>query len=233
MSPPRVRIGIPVWCRYDLLARLLRHLAEEPSPTVEFECLIVDNGGQIRDRPEIQALASVPGLPPIEVRAPPYNLGVAGAWNTCLEDGVPCLIANDDVLFRSPDAAAFLAAAETHPDTVIFEASSTNEGFSTFYVARPNRWRELGAFDELFYPAYFEDNDCRYRLALAGRPTRSVALPSWSHDNSSSLAAYDARQTRQHWGAYHRNEAYYSAKWGGPPGHERYRRPFNAGPTTP
>jgi GT2 family glycosyltransferase len=85
---------------------------------------------------------------------------------------------------------------------------------------------EMGGFDELLNPAYFEDNDCRYRLLMAGNPVIKTQLKGWSHDNSSTLSGSDDSYKRMHWCLFHRNQKYYHLKWGGLPGMEKFRTPF-------
>ena len=112
------------------------------------------------------------------------------------------------------------------PEVVVFEGKDPVAGFSTFYVDKPDVWLKMGGFDELFNPSYFEDNDCRYRLHLAGFPVKKVLLRGWRHDNSSTLASGDESYKRMHWCLYQRNRSYYIRKWGGLPGSEVHSSPF-------
>ncbi|WP_226423583.1 MULTISPECIES: glycosyltransferase family 2 protein [unclassified Synechococcus] len=163
-----------------------------------------------------------------EVIVPKYNLGVAGSWNFFIQRFGSCIIANDDVVFARETIESFSAASMAFPEVVIFEGKDSVAGFSTFYVNKSDFWMEMGGFDELFNPAYFEDNDCRHRLRLAGRPVKQIFLNGWHHDNSSTLASGDASYKRMHWCLYQRNRSYYIHKWGGLPGRESNLSPFGS-----
>ena len=111
-----------------------------------------------------------------EVIIPNYNLGVAGSWNYFLKQFPSCIIANDDVVFARETIDCFAAASMAFPEVVIFEGKDPVAGFSTFYVSNSDILMKMGGFDELFNPSYFEDDDCRYRLRLAGYPVKKVLL---------------------------------------------------------
>ena len=188
---------------------------------------ILDNGGGLLDssiwrNAQQRFLFVIP-----EVIVPRFNLGVAGSWNFFLKQFGSCIIANDDVVFARQTIQTFASASLAFPEVVIFEGKDPVAGFSTFYVNNPGIWIEMGGFDELFNPAYFEDNDCRYRLRLAGRPVKKILLRGWRHDNSSTLAHGDEDYKRMHWCLYQRNRNYYIHKWGGLPGREINIEPFN------
>jgi hypothetical protein len=228
MVKKRVKVGVPTLRCYDKLIRLCRHLLNDSHPCIEAEILILDNGGKIRRNATLDALEAWCPMERIKVASPPYNLGVPKSWNYLLEELGQCIITNDDALFGLEDIACFLKAAETFPDTFIFETDHPIGGFSTFYANKPELWMAMGGFDELLSPAYFEDNDCRWRLKQAGVPVVPVKLPSWSHDNSSTLHSGDEDYKRNHWCCFERNKAYYQKKWGGLPGDERFVAPFCA-----
>ena len=222
----RVRVGIPTLRCYDKLIRLCNHLLNDSHPCIEAEVLILDNGGKMKDSSAVDALAETCDLSRWKVMVPPYNLGVPKSWNHLLNMLGQCIISNDDTVFGLNDIACFLEAAKASPDTVLFETSHPIGGFSTFYANRPEIWLAMGGFDELLSPAYFEDNDCRWRLKQAGMPVVPVELPSWRHDNSSTLVSGDDDYKRMHWCCFERNKAYYQAKWGGLPGQEQFISPF-------
>jgi hypothetical protein len=119
-------------------------------------------------------------------------------------------------------------------------------GFGCFLMSEAV-WRDVGDFDEAFYPVYFEDTDYRFRCKLAG-----VALEEWAvsdlesiypgrdraptgivhgkHDpegyqgwRGEKLAWFNAR-----WEA---NRQRYLAKWGGDVGQERFTSPFGEPPS--
>ncbi|MFO7629209.1 MAG: hypothetical protein R6W06_06780 [Prochlorococcaceae cyanobacterium] len=221
-----IAIGIPTLSQYALLERLCRALLRDAAASWDLRLLIVDNGGQLRASEHGRRIEALAGAGVVEIHTPPHNLGVAGSWNLFARELGRCIIANDDVTFGAEAIAAFAAAAARHPQAVILESDDPVGGFATFLLHRPAEWLALGGFDEAFNPAYFEDNDARRRLALQGLPTVAVPLPGWQHNNSSTLANSSEAYQRQHWCLFKRNLLYYRLKWGGEPGAETYRQPF-------
>ena len=218
-------VAIPTLTQYGKLLGLCRRLLHEiePRPSLSIRILILDNGGKLLEASEGRELAANNR---VRIVIPPYNLGVAGSWNYFARTAGRCIISNDDVLFSQTSIHEFEDAANRNPDAVIIENDHPVGGFSTFLLNRPEKWMELGGFDELLNPAYFEDNDARIRLRLAGNPVRKVRLSNWHHDNSSTLNNSSEDYKRMHWCMYARNKAYYIKKWGGEPGNERYNQPF-------
>jgi GT2 family glycosyltransferase len=225
MNKRRVSVGIPTLSCYDKLYRLCNHLLNDEHPCIEAEVLIIDNGGSFLESLYAKELQKVKS-PNFTVAVAPFNFGVAKSWNYLINQLGQCIIANDDVVFGLNDIAAFLEAADANPGSIILETNDPVGGFSTFYVNRPERWLDMGGFDELFAPAYFEDNDCRWRLNVEQNSTVKVNLPSWKHENSSTLNTGDDRYKRMHWCCFERNKAYYQTKWGGLPGQEQFTTPF-------
>ena len=221
-------VCIPTLKRYDLLVRLCLSLNAERCRDLNLKIYILDNGGGLLDSSlwctsQAQFVFAKP-----EVIVPKYNLGVAGGWNFFLQHFGACIIANDDVVFAEETIDSFASASMAFPEVVIFEGKDPVAGFSTFYVNKPDTWLKMGGFDELFNPAYFEDNDCRHRLRLAGNPVKKILLKGWRHDNSSTLSSADESYQRMHWCLYQRNRSYYISKWGGLPGREANVAPFRS-----
>lgn len=70
-------------------------------------------------------------------------------------------------------------------------------GFGCFFIDEEIR-RELGPFDERFYPAYFEDGDYRRRMKLAG-----VTPIEWSYEPIVDGAGTDLGRMRAATGITH------------------------------
>jgi GT2 family glycosyltransferase len=223
---PIVKVGVPTLHRYDLMARFCLSFAEEKQPCLIPEITILDNGGDFLSSDEGRALMRNDNLPPIRVVVPEYNFGVAKSWNYFAKNLGQCIISNDDVVMTTKTIKNFVDAFNCNQDACIIEGSHKNEGFSTFFLANAGKWLSLGGFDECFYPAYFEDDDTRYRLKIAGFPTVKIDISDWRHDNSSTLHGSDHQYQRSHWGSFFRNQAYYIQKWGGLPGFEKFVMPF-------
>lgn len=96
--------------------------------------------------------------------------------------------------------------------------------FSAFMINK-RCWDMIGEFDENFRPAYFEDNDYHYRIKLQN--VKAIVLPTamFYHYGSKTIAeAGVPTSTNQ---TFERNREYYRTKWGGIPGEEKFKTPFN------
>ncbi len=83
-----------------------------------------------------------------------------------------------------------------------------------------------GLFDQKFYPAYFEDNDFHYRLKL--NKMRAVKTNSALYYHFGSRTIKENKDVGIISNTYFlTNKQYYIEKWGGKPGHELYKTPFN------
>ena len=228
-SKPTI-IAIPTLTQYTKLARLCTRIMSDYSETPHNtpRIFIIDNGGKLLGTSEGKMLATINN---ISIATPDHNLGVAGSWNVFASQLGKCIIANDDVIFGKIAVDELENASQLHPEAIIVENDHPVGGFSTFLLNNPKEWLRLGGFDELLNPAYFEDNDARIRLRLAGKPAIRAKLSDWHHDNSSTLNNSGIDYQRMHWCLYRRNRDYYIAKWGGVPGSEIYQQPF--GGSTP
>lgn len=94
--------------------------------------------------------------------------------------------------------------------------------FSAFMVNR-ECWDVVGEFDEIFAPAYYEDNDYHYRMQLAG--LLAITYPPamffhWaSRTQLEALGRPLTDSTNQH--------AQYVRKWGGDPAKEVFKTAYN------
>ena len=99
--------------------------------------------------------------------------------------------------------------------------------FSAFAVDR-DCWDKIGEFDEIFAPAYFEDNDYHYRMNLAELPAIVYPPAMFFHfaSRTNAEAAEDGKPIISN-GMFENNRASYVKKWGGLPGKETFKTPFN------
>lgn len=98
--------------------------------------------------------------------------------------------------------------------------------FSAFMISRKT-WESIGEFDEGFKPAYFEDNDYHYRINLAG--LKAIICPRSMFYHFGSRTQNEASEDGKPMvpgPLFENNRAYYSAKWGGVPGQEKWKTPF-------
>lgn len=99
--------------------------------------------------------------------------------------------------------------------------------FSAFAVSKAS-WDEVGEFDELFAPAYFEDNDFHYRCKLAHVDAIVYPPAMFYHYGSRTQNEANENKTQMVPGPLFENaRANYHKKWGGAPGSEQWEHPFN------
>lgn len=166
------------------------------------------------------------------------NLGVSKGWNLGIEQAIEqrcdlALICNDDVILHEGTIAKLrssvwnlgydLVSAHGNPD-LDSNRHDQHPDFAAFMIKPEEFVAKFGRFDENFTPAYFEDNDMHYRIALAGGNAVNRVDAGMTHAGS----------VTQNWGGkqvvghekFRSNQAYYSLKWGGRPGSEIFNRPF-------
>jgi len=135
-------LAIPVLNRYDLLDQNLE--------TVDYpvkEILIVNNGKEPYEPKRTDLNIRVLNLP--------SNLGMSGSWNLTIK-----LYPHEEYwMFSSADTHWIPGAMEkVHNASGKNNLVMTKEGWSAFSIGE-NAIREVGLFDEYFYPIYYEDND--------------------------------------------------------------------------
>ena len=174
------------------------------------------------------------------------------AWNKGISLGFErgadyCLVTNLDIIFHSRFLDNLIAFARANPQAYMWSGvpwdeeetleQATLEGASTglahfhcFLIDR-RLFEAVGPFDEQFEPAYHEDSDMLYRMRLAKLPQLAtpsarifhldrVTLKGAMMENNSDLlvklrAMMNVSMER------------YKAKWGGLPGEEKFRTPYN------
>jgi GT2 family glycosyltransferase len=140
-------LSIPVLNRYDLLDQNLE--------TIDYpigEILIVNNGKEVYEPKRKDLNVRVLNLP--------SNLGMSGSWNLTIK-----LYPHEDYwMFSSADNNWIPGSLEQlHNTSSENNVVMTTEWWSSFSVGS-NIVREVGLFDEYFYPIYFEDNDYYERV---------------------------------------------------------------------
>jgi GT2 family glycosyltransferase len=215
-----VTLAVPTYRRYDLLAQLLIPSAERGTRPPD-HYYVVDNGGSL------DPMAY--GLPTRKttVFRPGSNLGVSTSWNhghRLLSEYV--IWACDDMELHSNTIEELVKAADANPEVGFFYPQ--DNAHTTFGVNLLRRWafEKIGPYDENFYPAYFEDNDYAHRIKLAGVPMMTVP-GGMNHVGSATIKSYSEAEMQAHHGRFESLRAYYIKKWGGQPGHEQFKTPFN------
>ena len=140
-------LSIPVLNRYDLL--------DESLKSIDFpigEILIINNGLQ----------EYVPSRTDLNIRVLnlPSNLGMSGSWNLTIK-----LYPHEKYwVFTSADTCWLPGSLEQlYSISDEWSLLTSNHGFSCFSIGE-DVVRQVGLFDERFYPYLFEDDDYRERL---------------------------------------------------------------------
>lgn len=103
---------------------------------------------------------------------------------------------------------------------------SESPDFSAF-MSDKKAWETVGEFDTGFYPAYFEDNDYHYRMKLLGIKAINFPQALYYHYGSRTLNEVLEKRPGVPSLLFIKNQQYYTLKWGGLPGQEKYKHPFN------
>lgn len=203
-------LGVPTLCRYDLLGQLVQSVKK--STIKPSTILVVDNGCRIQNE-------SIKG---IEVIDPGRNVGVAGAWNYLAEEalqrGEYLVLSNDDIELGPESIERLLNS----------KADVAGRGFALTLI-KPDVFQAVGAFDENFWPAYFEDNDYLHRIAVADLSFENFKAEDLGcvHHGSKTLQSFSNEGQLLFAQQFRELEWYYRKKWGGVVGEERFPYPFN------
>jgi hypothetical protein len=171
------------------------------------------------------------------------NHGVSHAWNCALKDNRDAdvvIVCNDDIIFEPGCLQALVDGVKDYNDLVtavntrdfpLPENCNPNEpDYACFAVSPEDFLDTFGYFDENFTPAYFEDNDMAYRIKLAGGTQVKLATARMYHIGSQTQFKGGPPESEDRVVSheqFRKNQAYYRLKWGGLPGHEQYKNPFN------
>lgn len=208
-------LGIPTLCRYDLLAELIESV--EKGTVRPSEYFIVDNGGQF-----------VPDLARerIKVLSAGRNLGVSRSWNEILmyahSSGEPAVISNDDIVFNDTTFEELCSGLQDPEAGVV-----NGHGWSLFGQTKMCT-DKVGFYDENFFPAYHEDCDYHWRMRLLDVKRLDVVTTPVAHVGSATLRSNPNLSPDSNW--FQKGQMYYMRKWGGLPGKEQFREPFNGKP---
>lgn len=226
-------LGIPVLNRSDFLLRCVTSV-DHP---IENLVIINNSGGkdlqvnaacaQIESR-EIENASLFENIK-IETHK---NLGCGPSWNHIFKNYPgPWLIVGSDIAFLPGSIALLDDAYEAEPDAdMVF-----GDGYNVFLMTQA-ALEMIGYLDENFYPAYFEDSDhwrrgklCGAKLVEVNKFKRLHGDARHPEDSSqgSNTVRSSAELRKKNGITTTNNEAYYARKWGGRPGNERFKTPFN------
>jgi len=177
---------------------------------------------------------------------------VARAWNKGIKIGFSrgasyCLVINLDITFHSSFVQNLVSFAQAQPDAIAWSGESWNNLLtleSAPLVGEANKGLEfcaflvdqrlpnlVGPFDEDFEPAYHEDADMAYRVSLKGLTMlRTPTAPFFHFENityQSAIMQCDEPYIEKFKNSVEATRGLYERKWGGPPGQELFRIPYN------
>jgi len=203
----KLAIGIPTFNRWDLLEPSLRKYTQD-FPNVPI--FIWDNGNQqIAYSNKCKIFTSLD------------NKGVAYAWNRIMDefkDYENVLILNDDIYLGKHEQQLL-----NFIDTNKYDFYESVAGWCAFILPQKT-YKQIGVFDENFYPAYCEDNDYSYRMKLSGlNKTTSPFLIPTEMRTSQTLE----KNPELFYKSNYNSKQYYKKKWGGYPDEELFTKPFN------
>jgi GT2 family glycosyltransferase len=206
----KLLVGIPTINRADLLNEALAHYFEDFAST---EIVICDNGNQdIITREKM-----------FVIYRPTENLNVSGSWNMLMDYAIKTnathvLMLNDDV-YLGKNETEIISLIKNNKD-LHFINSLMN--WSSFILS-VDGFNKIGAFDELCFPNYYNDNDYCYRMRLLGLERLNTPfLNPVIYRNSMTIAKDPSLNNR--FLEYRQN---YINKWGGLPSEEKYITKYN------
>jgi GT2 family glycosyltransferase len=239
-------VVIPVLNNLRLTKQLLKSIKSRHKTFV----LIIDNNSTDGTCQFLQKFISKPGCAALRFNE---NQGAAKSWNYGINFALQftnakfITILNNDIILH-PDCldkmietqkktgAALVSAYDYAPFTKDPTDILTTKNhlppeiketphFSCFLIPRETI-TEIGTFDQNFHPAYFEDNDYHYRIKIAGKVAYQTTTALFHHFVSQT-AQNNPEIDKLISETYNKNEKYFIRKWGGRPGHEKYKIPFN------
>lgn len=170
------------------------------------------------------------------------NRGLSKSWNdgivACRSAGCDfILIINDDVMFKEGAFDAWLEFLIAHPGHGVgfVHGDEPQEGggfitrsqdFACFSLGEA-AIQNVGAFDEAFVPAYFEDFDYMARILETGVGIVCEERPLVIHERSQSVR--ESEKLRAELPVFFaRNREYFIRKWGAEsPSARVFKNPFN------
>ncbi len=191
------------------------------------EVLIIDNGLELET--SVEPLDSFV----LKTIRPERRLSVGAAWNIGMEQlekaerGSHLVVLNDDIELGEDAIDQMIECLGNAPECCI--VGPRIHPFCCFLVSQ-DAVADVGHFDEQFFPAYFEDNDYRRRMKLAGWQEFAMdeLMMGLKHVGSTTVSAMTSAEKAFMRRCYKNNQRLYEAKWGGPPHYELFSVPYDA-----
>lgn len=213
----KLGVGIPTYNRYDLLEPFIRkYLVDFPESKIH----IVDNGRQ-RIQAHQKWDVEEDRSSSINIVENSKNVGVGASWNqlcNLIFDGCDyALILNDDIYLGKTYDKIQTLIEKKKPKFI----RATPDWCA--FLMHKSVYELVGAFDECFYPAYYEDKSYEYRMRLHN-------VPILKHPDLNPLVYQSSKTIEKEptlLETTKRNKKLYIEMWGGEPTREKYKQPFN------
>jgi GT2 family glycosyltransferase len=174
---------------------------------------VVDNGHQ-----DIKSKIKHPNIEVIENEK---NVGVANSinqlCNLIFEWNDYAIILNDDIYLGRKDWEVDNLLTNFQKDFYV-----TMQDWCAFIMPKKT-FKEVGEFDGEFFPAYYEDDDYKYRMKLKGKNIFQIPfLNPFLFQNSQTIEKEPSFRP-----LIENCKKRFIEKWGGEPNHEKFKTPFN------
>lgn len=187
------------------------------------------------------------------------NTGCAAGWNAGVKCGMEngyshMLIINNDILVSPKTISQLWRKMRLDPTKVLVsaldvagevkvpemvldlenevnkkeESEAPHPHFSCFMISRETI-EKVGYFDEVFYPAYFEDNSYHYRIKLLCGPDAAITITKapFYHFGSRTQNESLGGQPVVPGPAFVENRQRFIKLWGDMPNKETFKHPYN------
>lgn len=165
-----------------------------------------------------------------------YERSLSAALNTgfkrALREGCDYIAyIADDVSIGPNSIETLLSHLENENKWIVHALGETNSAGWDMFVVDPIIFKEVGFFDEIFYPAYFEDNSFARRLTLRD-DTKYLYQQGidFFHLHSQTVQRMSPEQLTRHHHEFGRLRMMYIEMWGGDVGAETYTEAWNGNP---
>jgi GT2 family glycosyltransferase len=167
-------ICIPTYNRADLLIPALLYYLTD-FPTTKIYVLVNSDDFGLHTKDTFIKLCFQLRLPVTNIifLHEEVNIGVAASWNKLVNMAFDTghshvLMLNDDVYLGQKEHSFTNILLHFQSNNFDVEFMTNKElDFSSFLISK-NLYKKIGAFDEAYYPAYYEDADYKMRMASKG-----------------------------------------------------------------
>jgi GT2 family glycosyltransferase len=243
----KITVVIPCYNLYNEFTKnCIKSLLHQELPQdYKLDILVINNCSTDNTSSEVKELTSY-NLP-IRIIDNPENYGCARAWNQGVEEAFTnnsdyVFIINNDTLFQKQCIVNLVKRLGVNDDVILataFNLSSPEDihkeinapfceancaSYSAFMIGK-RCLEEVGLFEEGFEKSYFEDNDFSYRIKLSGKKEIATTSAMYYHFGSRTQNQINGGVVSSP--MFEKNREFFRSKWGGIPGSETYKYPYN------